>query len=41
MVLISYRLWSSVFASDDEVVRAYRSYNGYAEAFRNESEKHE
>lgn len=33
--------WKAMGASDGEICRAFRTYNGYAEAFRKESEKHE
>lgn len=33
--------WKKMGASDGEIMRAFRSFNGYAEAFRLESEKHE
>ena len=33
--------WTALGASDDEIKRAFRTYNGYAEAFRLESERHE
>jgi coenzyme F420-reducing hydrogenase gamma subunit len=33
--------WKALGASDGEILRAFRSFNGYAEAFRIESEKHE
>lgn len=33
--------WAALGASADEIKRAFRTYNGYAEAFRRESERHE
>jgi coenzyme F420-reducing hydrogenase gamma subunit len=33
--------WRRLGASDEEILRAYRTYNGYSEAFRKESESHE
>jgi len=33
--------WKEMGASDDAIKRAFRTYNGYAEAFRRESENHE
>lgn len=33
--------WKAMGVSDPDILRAYRSFNGYAEAFRTESEKHE
>jgi coenzyme F420-reducing hydrogenase gamma subunit len=33
--------WKQMGISDHELVRAYRSYNAYAEPFRRESESHE
>jgi coenzyme F420-reducing hydrogenase gamma subunit len=33
--------WKALGATDGEILRAFRSYNGYAEAFRIESEKHD
>lgn len=33
--------WKTLGASEGEILRAFRSFNGYAEAFRLESEKHE
>lgn len=34
-------LWSRLGASDEQLVRAFRSYNAYADAFRKESQAHE
>ncbi len=33
--------WKAMGVSKADILRAYRSYNGYSEAFRKESEKHE
>lgn len=33
--------WKKMGASDEEILRAYRSFNAYADAFRKESELHE
>jgi hypothetical protein len=33
--------WVRLGASDPELVRAFRSFNAFAEAFRRESEAHE
>lgn len=33
--------WKAMGVPDADIVRAYRSFNGYAEAFREESERHE
>jgi coenzyme F420-reducing hydrogenase gamma subunit len=33
--------WSRLGVRDDDIVRAYRTYNAYADAFRRESEAHE
>ncbi|HEY3268725.1 MAG TPA: oxidoreductase [Armatimonadota bacterium] len=33
--------WTALGAGDPEIVRAFRSFNAYAEAFRRESEAHE
>ena len=33
--------WKKLGANDADLVRAYRTYNAYAEAFRKESESHE
>lgn len=33
--------WKAMGVPKADILRAYRSYNGYAEAFRKESEKHE
>lgn len=35
------RQWKVLGATDGDILRAFRSFNGYAEAFRAESEKHE
>lgn len=35
------RQWAALGASRGEIKRAFRTYNGYAEAFRIESERHE
>jgi len=35
------RAWSQLGASESDVLRAFRSYNAYAEPFRRESEAHE
>lgn len=33
--------WKAMGVSDPDILRAYRSFNGYAEAFKTEAEKHE
>ena len=33
--------WKAMGVADADLLRAYRSFNGYAEPFRSESEKHE
>ena len=33
--------WKSLGVSDGDIVRAFRTYNGYAAAFKEESERHE
>jgi coenzyme F420-reducing hydrogenase gamma subunit len=33
--------WSSMGVNDRDILRAYRSFNGYASPFRQESEKHD
>ncbi len=35
------KVWAGMGASDDDLIRAYRTFNAYAEAFRRESEAHE
>jgi coenzyme F420-reducing hydrogenase gamma subunit len=33
--------WSRLGVKEEDLVRAYRGFNAYADAFRKESEKHE
>jgi sulfhydrogenase subunit delta len=33
--------WSELGASEPEIMRTFRGFNAYAEAFRKESESHE
>jgi hypothetical protein len=33
--------WQHLGVSDADLVRAYRTFNAYAEAFRKESDRHE
>jgi len=33
--------WSQLGANEHEIMRTFRSFNAYAEAFRKESESHE
>jgi hypothetical protein len=34
-------MWSAAGVTNDELVRMFRGFNAYAEAFRKESEAHE
>jgi hypothetical protein len=33
--------WQNLGVSDADLVRAYRTFNAYSEAFRKESDRHE